>query len=310
MVDLSGAVSQMVVLLLIACAGYLAAKLDFLDQHTVGKLTKLLLNVTLPCMILASVGDLDARAAQGQIAWAFGLSALQFFLLLAAGALSNLVLRTPRKERRLYLFMSVCTNTGFIGLPVATAIYGSQTVVISSIFIMVISVFVYSIGFGILARGDDGPVKIPWKSMVNPAVVACLAALALFFAGARLPGLLEDALGMLGGITSPVAMLIVGVLMAGANLKDVVTEWRMYPYIVIRQLLVPLALFLALRALVPDAALVGVFVVMFAMPVGSMASAFAAQFGQDSMLAAKGTVLSTAASFAVIPVLVAVMALA
>lgn len=307
MVDISGAVSQMAVLLFVACAGFVAAKLGYLDQHTVGKLTKLLLNVTLPCMIVASVGDLDAQGAQGQIMGAFMLSALQFFLLLGAGALSNLVLRTPKNERRLYLFMSVCTNTGFIGLPVATAIYGDQTTVICSIFIMVISVFVYSIGFGLLANSSDGRARIPWKSMVNPAVVACLVALALFFSGVRLPAIAEHALGALGGITSPVAMLIVGVIMAGASFKDVVAEWRMYPYILIRQLIVPVALYFVLRAFVPDAALVGVFVIMFAMPVGSMASAFAAQFGQDSALAAKGTVLSTAASFAIIPVLVFVM---
>lgn len=309
MVDLSGALQQMVTLLIIACIGYVAAKLKFVDKSAVEKLTKLLLNVTLPCMIIASAGGLDRQAVQGVVAGAFVLSALQFFLLLGTGALCNFVLRTPRKERPLYLFMSVCTNTGFIGLPVAAAIYGDDSVVICSIFIMVISVFVYSVGFGILAYSEDGRAKIPWKSIVNPSVVACVIALVVFFTGFRMPEIAQNALGMLGGVTSPVAMLIVGVIMAGAKLKDIVAEWRMYPYILIRQLVVPAALFFVLRLLVPDPTLLGVFVVMFAMPVGSMASSFAAQFGRDAALAAKGTVLSTAASFAMVPLLVTIMTL-
>lgn len=55
--------------------------------------------------------------------------------------------------------------------------------------------------------------------------------------------------------------------------------------------------------------LTAVFVVMLVMPVGSMASTFAAQFSCDALLPAKGTVLSTIASFAIIPAFVAVMTL-
>lgn len=75
------------------------------------------------------------------------------------------------------------------------------------------------------------------------------------------------------------------------------------------QLVVPIALLFALRALGINESLVVVFTIMFAMPIGALAPSFAEQFGHDSMLAAKGTVLSTAAAFAIIPLVVAVMAM-
>lgn len=71
----------------------------------------------------------------------------------------------------------------------------------------------------------------------------------------------------------------------------------------------PIALLFALRALGINESLVVVFTIMFAMPIGALAPSFAEQFGHDSMLAAKGTVLSTAAAFAIIPLVVAVMAM-
>lgn len=47
--------SQMAILIIVAAVGFLAAKLDYLDEYTNQKLTKLLLNITLPCMVVASV---------------------------------------------------------------------------------------------------------------------------------------------------------------------------------------------------------------------------------------------------------------
>ncbi len=305
---MEGALSQMATLLAAVAAGYAAAGLGYLDDYVKERLTKLLLNVTLPCMMLASVGDVNQGAAGVQIPWAFTLAAAQFFLLLATGALCNAVLRVPRSERRIYLFMSVCTNTGFIGLPVVAAVLGDGSIILSSIFIMVISLFLYSIGFALLAPRERGRLSIPWRSAVNPAMAGCLLAIALFLLGVRLPPLVEGALDVIGGVTAPIAMMLVGVIMKGARLRDVATEWRLYPYIAIRQLIVPAALFLALRLIVPDATALGVFVLMFAMPVGSMAPMFAGQFGWSQELPAKGTVLSTASSFVVVPVLVLYMA--
>ena len=327
MVDLSGAIQQMVMLFVVAIVGYVAAKLGYLDMETKNKLTRLLLNITLPCMIVASVDGLSLEEAGSLVPWAFALSAAQFFLLLACGVLCCAVLRVPAHQRREYVFMCLCTNTGFIGIPVVAALYGTESVLFSSIFVMVISAFFYSIGLMVIAPQTDGSDAagaeagakkgsrgivaalraVPWRSIVNPCMVGCLIALTLFFAQVELPDLVVDTLDMIGGITSPVALMLVGVIMANVDLKGVVGELRLYPFILIRQLVVPAVLYLVLMAIVPSELLVGVFTIMFAMPVGSMASLFVETNGGDSELVAKGTILSTACSFVCIPALVAIM---
>lgn len=323
MVDLSGAISQMAVLLLVTFAGYIAGKLGYIDAEMRDRLTRILLNITLPCMIVASVGELDAQSAHGLIPIAFGLAVTQYFLLLACGALCNFMLRVPKEQRSLYLFMSTCVNNGFIGLPTIAAIYGNQTVLFSSIFITVLAFFTYSVGFAILAGPAEGESDaavgtkkrliaamrgIPWKSVVNPAMVASILAIVLLLAGVHVPHVLNDAMDMLGSVTAPVAMMIVGALLSSVRFRTVVTEVRLYPFVVFRQLLAPLALLYALRALGIDETIVIVYVIMFSMPVGSMTSTFASQFGRDPLLPAKGTIVSTIASFAIIPILVIAMA--
>lgn len=138
-------------------------------------------------------------------------------------------------------------------------------------------------------------------------MIASVVSIVLVLLGFEFPPVAEKGLSMVGNITAPVAMLMVGIIIANARLADVFKEWRLYPFILIRQLIVPAALFLGLNALGIDHLLAGVFVIMFAMPVGSMAPAFAQMMGRDPQLPARGTVLSTLSSFIVVPLLVAWM---
>ena len=239
--------SQMAILIIVAAVGFLAAKLDYLDEYTNQKLTKLLLNITLPCMVVASVHGLSAADAGETIGITFAMAIAQGFLLLLVGWLLVMVLRVPKRERVVYQFVTICNNTGFLGLPVVGAILGSESVIYASIYVMVLAVFVYGVGFVMLAKddplraeyGEDAKVSIPWRSIVNPSMIASVLALVLFFTGWQVPDLVQDSLSLLGGITAPIAMLVVGVIVARSPMKNVVKEMRLYPYMIIRQLLLP-----------------------------------------------------------------------
>ncbi len=323
--DLSSAISQMAILIIIACMGFVSAKVGYIDADMRTKLTKILVNITLPCMIVISANDLDASAVQDSIPLAFILATGQFFLLLVCGWLCNIILRTPAEQRSLYLFMATCTNSAFIGLPIISSLYAGETVLFASIFVMVLAFFMYSIGFAILAGRKSAHEHIeprnvlhrcwqtikslPWKSIANPSMLSCALAIAMLLVGFKVPSVLADAMSTMGAVTSPIAMMLVGSIVADADIKSMVKEPRMYPFILIRQLIVPIGLLFGLRMLGINESLIVVFVIMFAMPIGSMVSAFAEQFGRDSLLAAKGTVLSTTASFIIVPILVAVMTL-
>ena len=229
--------------------------------------------------------------------------------MLAAGVLCGIVLRAPKAQRTVYLFMSICSNLGFLGIPVIAALYGNETVLFSSVFIMGHSILFYSVGFGLLAGGQEqgGGLRNALRSVVNPSMVASAIALVLVFAHIQLPGFAEDSLNMLGGLTAPLAMMMVGVIVANSRLTDVVTEWRIYPFIALRHFLLPLGVYYALAPFVSDTIILGIAVVMLAMPVGSLAPMFAGMYGHDAKLTARGTILSTIASFALIPILVALV---
>ena len=317
--DILTVIGSMDSLVFVTLIGYVAARAGFLTSEVRPRLSALIFNVTLPCTILASVGEVDSSAGTEQITWSFVLGAALFFVMLAAAALACLALRAPCDERPLYLFMGVLTNTGFIGFAVLESLFGGGSVFLGSIFIAVSNVFLYSIGVGVLTSGgeknDEKNVASVrsfrmagvLKNVLNVPMVASVIALVVFFSNVSLPGPVAQAVDMVGGATSPLAMMLVGLAIAEADLRRVLGNGRLWGFSAIRFLLVPAVCYLLLAPVVPDPLSLGVFIVMLAMPTGSMAAAIASTYGRPGELLSQGTIVSTIASFAIVPVLMALM---
>lgn len=313
--DLSAAISQMGVLFLIVVLGFVLTKIGYLDQSLSTRFTTLLVNVTLPCMIISSVTEMDFASAQSQIPLTLAVAIVLLVLMIPLGLLIGLLVRSKRSEKSVYMVMSLCTNLGFMGIPVVSSIFGEHSVILSSLYVMLQGILLYSVGFmalaatGSHASAESGKhkLKIPWRSMFNPAMFASLLALVLFFAQVHLPYVLNEAMSMVGGITAPLAMMVVGILLTTVKFREIFSEWRIYVFVVLRQLIGSVAVFFVVSFFVSDPLVVGVAVLMFAMPVGTMVPLFCAQFGHDAVLPTKGLIVSTISSFVIIPILLVIM---
>lgn len=326
--EVISALSQMTVFFLVTAVGYLSARLGYLDEYTRVKITKLLLNITLPCMILGAAGSSQSDHI-GQLAiMVLVLGGLQLLIELGYGIIFNGVMRTPQRQRPIYILMSVCSNTGFLGIPVAAAILGDQAILLGSLFIMALNLLFFSIGLatvdmsarhaGFMSTTPDqignsnmlSKKKLAFeaiKSSLNPTFFAALLAIILVLSHVELPRLAEDTIQMIGGLTSPLAMLIVGQIIAQMKWDDLKGNARLAPFIVGRQMLLPLIGIICFIPFNVDPVVVGLFAVMFAMPIGSMTSLFAEQSKLPPTLPAVGTVVSTLVSFAVVPIVVVCM---
>lgn len=308
MVSPFDALGQMVGMLAIVALGYVVGKLGYLDGHTIKHISRLIIEVAMPCLVVASATGLDRTAASVEVPWSFGIAAFLWFSLLGTSWLCNALLRTPKEKRGLYLFAGTCTNTSFLGIPICLAILGQRCAVGASIIDMLTSVFNFTIGFAILARGSStGKRKSARDVLKQPVVYSCFIAIIMFFTGWELPQGIQTTLSHVGQITSPLAMLVVGALVAQEDLRSVFSDWRSYPFAIIRQLVVTIVLYLLLRAIVPEPMLAELFAIMFALPTGAIVPTFADMCGADVKLATKNTVVSTLLSFLIVPVVVALL---
>lgn len=334
MEGVSAGISQIIILALIVLLGFVLTKTNYIDAHMSNKLMGLLMNVTLPCMIIASTSSVQFDQIANQIPLVCLLGFILFFVMVFVSFLACLLLRVPLDSIACYVFSGICTQTAFIGVPVIAAVLGDHTIILSSLFVAVVNVFLFSLGLAMLSvdqqlrearlaekmssSGDKSAshfsfkhalshVSLTWRNFVNPALVAALLALGILFLQILLPYVLSSAFDMVGAMTAPISMLIIGYYVSQMRLKELFTEWRIIPFGVIRYLFGSLILYFVLCQIITDDLLVAIAVLEFAMPAGAMVPAFLATYKGDALLGSKNTILACVCSFVYLPVIIVVI---
>lgn len=318
--DISVILEQLIRLFLVLCVGVLLAKLDIIDLHTKQKLTKLMLYVTTPLMILDAFNDrllmIENEETGGTvlgIGYLFGASAGFYLVLILLGVAVTLLFRFPKDKRNLYTFMTVFGNVGFMGFPVALAVCGTEGLFYAAILNSVFNILIYTAGVMLMTAGNGshegdtakGQQRMQLKKLlVTPGVLCCAVAVLLFSLQLRLPSLLADTFDTLGGLTSPLAMLVVGANLAGMPLKSTLGNLRLNLYTLVRQFVLPVLMWPVIRLCIGHETLASVLLLMAAMPVANMAALFATEYHADEKLASQAIFVTTLCSLLSLPAVV------
>ena len=308
-------------LFLILCLGVFLAKINMLDIHTKQKLTKLLLSVTTPMMMIDAfyqrMQQVEEQSSEGgatvSVAGLFGYSFLFYLLMIALSLLLVYGTLTPKKDRRLYLFMTIFGNVGFMGFPIVESVYGKEGLFYAAILNSVFNIFVYT--FGVVMMGGTSEKEggsfsetlrgIPWKKLLlTPAVICTAIGVLIFVFRIHLPEILSDTCATIGSLTSPLAMLVVGANLSGMKPKEMVTNLRMNIYVLLRQIALPLVFWVIIRQFVTHAVLAPTLLLMSCMPVANTTALFATEYGGNEKLASQGIFLTTLFSLVSFPLII------
>ena len=137
--------------------------------------------------------------------------------------------------------------------------------------------------------------------MTNPSLIAVIVGLVLFLTGWRLPGFINDALSMMGNVTTPLAMFVIGARLIDlrfAHLQD----WKLLLACALRLIIFPAAVLL-LRFTGLPAAVVSVLYICTAMPCAATTAMQSEMYHCDNSLASRGVALSTAFSILTLPLM-------
>ena len=281
---------EMLVILFAIAAGYAANRLGYLGGEADQKVSKLLLNITMPAMIVAAVITGEELPELGTI-----LSILEvgvvFYLLEAVFALVvPRFLPGTQGQKGVWRYALAFPNVGFIGYPVAVALFGDGALFYAAILALPFNLLSYSLGPLLLA----GAARFRWKQLFTPCIVASVLGLVLALTRLRPPALVGEMLDFVG--------VVVGSLLAGMSAGQVLRSPKLWLLTAIRLLLLPVALCLVLRALGIDSLVLGIAVTQMAMPVAVNGTLLSMEYGGDTECMAQITFLTTAASIVTIPI--------
>ena len=289
---------QMIVLAFIMLIGYFLARKDILDKATTKKISWIVVNLCNPAlMINAALGE--ERLSESTLLLTVKVAGAIYLFLLIFGAILPYILCD--KKNKIYSLMIVFGNVGFMGYPILQAMYGSQAVLIASIFNLYYGILMYTYGI-ICVSGQKVSLK-NLKMFLNSGIIAGVWELIIYLNHIKLPDVVEDTVGMISDLTAPLSMMVIGATFVDFSLKKLVGDVRIMVFSIIRLIALPLALFPVFRYFIEDSLLLGVCLVMVAVPVGSMNVMMAQQYNGDVETSSKGVAITTLLSVATMPLL-------
>ncbi|MCL2366630.1 MAG: AEC family transporter [Oscillospiraceae bacterium] len=294
-------VSQLAVLFILIALGYAGSALKALSPDSAKVMTKVVFTITLPCSILSSVigGDLNIGGADTA---AFMLMVIVVYLIYLALAFpAARLLGKDKNIRGLYSFMLIFSNVAFMGLPVGSAILGPESVFYIALF--GIPFWITSFSFGLmLVAGKKG--KFNYKEFITPIFISSILLIPLALTGFRAPDIIVNAVRLTGSITTPASMLIIGITLAQEPIRKIFTNWRLYPLSAVKLLIIPIVVFFVMRPFVESDIMLGVLVILSAMPTATVAAMFAVEYNNNESTASSGVFLTTLLSGVTIPLIV------
>lgn len=293
-------IKQMITLSLLMLTGFFANRFGILGKDAQKWMSKLIINITCPALILSSVTTSQRLESNRMVLVIFGAAIVYYLILpfLAKGC----ALVGPRNLRSEYACMLIYSNLGFMGIPVANAVLGKEAILYISIFMAIFNISIFS--YGILLLGGTGGDKLQFRKMINPGTVSAVAAVLLYLGSVSVPTILLDPITAVGNTTTPLAMMVIGASLANGKVRDLFTEKSMILFTILRLLILPLLAWGVCQILgVQDRLLAGALILISGMPVASNTVMLCTELNRDGDYIAKGLLISTLASVVTIPLI-------
>ncbi len=294
----------MLTLFAIVVVGYLAGKTGYMGGIFDKRLSKLIIDISCPALILSSsmTGQLP------DLRYILPLLAISIitYIVLAAVALAVPRFLTSRSEDEGPVgFALMFGNVGFMGYPVVASIFGHEAVFYAAVLNVVNTFAVFTIGtILITGRNEVEGSRFQKKVLYStPMLATYLTMLIVAFQVDNVPGWVSGPLTMIGNITVPAALLIIGSSMSHLPMRAMLGNRTVYVTTLFRLALLPLAVHLLCSQLGFDSFVVNINTIVIAMPVATYGTILCLRHGKDTAFITEVTFITTLLSMFSIPLL-------
>ncbi len=285
-------------------AGILIKRIGILNDAGRKALSDLLINVILPCNIVRSFmsgTQISGDFVQNCILMVVLSTAIQ----ITATCGSKLLFRKySRKQKSVLSYGIICSNSSFVGLPIAETLFGDLGVMYTSVFQIPIRFTMWTAGLALFTSVNR---KDAFRKLVrHPCIISIFIGLLMMVLPVQPPAFLDNTITAISRCTTPVSMLVIGSILADASVKSLFSKPVLY-YTFLRLLAFPLLVYLVLLPFHLDSVLVDLAVLMTGMPAGSTGAVLADQYDCDAPFYSELIFTSTLLSILTIPLLTLLM---
>ena len=296
-------IKQILSLFLIIIVGFYGRKKNIIDETLTKGFCTLLIEITTPLLIISSFSFSVNVSMEGNIIKAF-IYSLAIFII-TPFFIKGVLIKVDKRKKNILQFAIVFSNCGFMGFPIVESVFGQEGVMYASIFNLFFNFFVWTYGVMLFTEARD-VTKIK-KVFKNPGIIAVFIGLFVMSFSIKLPDVLLSTMKMVGGLTTPISMLIIGSLLATANFKLALKDVSLYYGSIIKLLIIPGTLYFIASIFQETSIVLKCFILMQAMPAAAFTTIFAENFDKEKEYAVMIVSFSTALSVLTIPLIIKVI---
>ena len=287
---------------IIMALGFLLGKLKLISNTTNRELTNLLLTVFMPASLFMSFPSSYDEASAGL-----------FFSGLLAGALVMLLIIILAKIifnkkwmksglREEAQFALIFNNATFLGYPIVASTFGPGGILAYCGFIISFNIALFSYGIWLFEKKLT--IKLLFRIITNPNIIAVLLGMILFLLNIQLPSFFTDAIGYVGGATTPLSIICIGYMLSEAKLIKVFKKWKLLITAIIQLILGPVVTWGILTLLHFPTEVIQVCTLIQALPTATSLGLFAVKYGGNASESSELVTISTILSVITMPIMV------
>ncbi len=299
--DLSLLFGQIILMFALMLVGILANKVKFMHEQTASDLTNVLLYIVSPCLIVQSFQK------------SYSANRIHIFLLLVVGVFLVYIVQIVVSKvlfkglydhnlQRIVKYGSIYSNAGFIGIPLASSLFGSTGVFYAVVPLAMFNIFNWTHGVKLFASDSEQNLIEKLKSILfNPNIIALFVGLMIFAFSIKLPSFLNQMVGYISSINTPVSMLVIGNSLANIVFKNFRLDRSLTLSLLLRNLVYPIVTSIIMHVLGVTGVPLATAILMMSCPVGGMVVLFTLQVHGKQEPAITLMAVSTMLSLITIP---------
>ena len=291
----------MVMLFTMVILGYAACKLGYMGDKFDKKLSSIVVDITCPLLVLSSVMG-DEMPDRSLILPLVGVGFLTYIILLVFGFWVPRFISKNHDDQGMIGFSLMFANVGFIGYPIVASIFGPKAVFYAALLNVPNTFFIFTAGV-MLVKGEYSIRQFNPKVLLSPALIGAFIAALLVAFGVHTPEMIARPITMVGNITVPAALMIIGSSMARLPLREIIGSGKVYATSFLRLVIVPLSVYFLFRLCGVNTLINNINTVVIAMPVASFVTMFCMKYGRNPSLMTEATFITTLFSIITIPLI-------
>ncbi len=293
-------VEQVAILFVLIAAGFICAKTKLINNKIKDGIVNILLYVVTPCLIINSF--LSVKFTADTITSLGIAAACAFISHIIAIVFSYAVFDKDFRKRSVLRFALIFSNAGYMGIPLANAVFGEKGVFYGSAYLIVFNVVQWTYGISIYKKGSKNRLKI----ILNPGTIGVLIGLPLFLLKLHLPEVLSSPIASISELNTPLAMFVLGYYFSRSNIKTGLFSKKMWTVIFGRMIIVPILAFLLFKYIFGlSGVLLGCCVLPASAPTAVNTIILASKFKADADLGLKIVTITTILSIITMPLILA-----